>query len=194
MEKLNAELADATSSLNSALDANIDLAHRNKDLKLEKEAAKGEVSELKKIMENQRVENSFLQERCLAAQEKKKGAASRVDVLSEDVINLGQKMTKLTLDLEEERSLRVKIEKDLDELQGFVIKQHDLGFDRVVRQTAFFYQVLVDEGKFDNRKDIYNGELSSVMDMPDEDEEVEAHNGTSKASGDLSTPDVIISD
>ena len=194
IQKLKSELAEATSSLNFALEANMDLANRNKDLELRNEAAKGEVLELKRIVESLRTENDVLQERCLATQEKEKAVACQVDVLSEDVIDLGQKMIKLTLDIQEEWLLRVKAEKDLYELQGFVITQHDLGFDRAVRQATFFYQVPVDEGKFDHRKYIYKGELTSVMDIPDEDEEVEAHSETSKASGDLSTPIIIISD
>ena len=43
-------------------------------------------------------------------------------MLSEEVLNLGQKMTTLTLDLVDERSVRVKVEKDLEELRSFVIK------------------------------------------------------------------------
>jgi len=115
----------------------------------------------------------------------------QVDILSEEVVDLGQKMTMLTLDMEEERSLRVSAEKE-HKLQDFGIKQHDLGFDRAVRQAAVFYQVPVDEGKFDNRKDIYKGELTPVMDIPDEDE-AEVHSGIQKAGGDLAAPDVIIS-
>jgi len=92
-----------------------------------------EAAKLRKVIENLRVEHNFLQERCLAAEEKEKATAHRIDVLSNDVVDLGQKMTKLILDLEEERSLRVKAKKSFDELRGFVIKQHDLGFDLVVR-------------------------------------------------------------
>jgi len=39
--------------------------------------------------------------------------------------------------------------------------------------SAFFYLVTVDEGKFDNKKDIYKGELILAMDVPDEEEEEE---------------------
>lgn len=52
-----------------------------------------------------------------------------------------------------------------------MIKQHDFGFDQAVRQATFFYQVLVDEEKFNNRKNFYKGELTSVMDIRDEDKE-----------------------
>jgi len=60
---------------------------------------------------------------------------------------------------------------------------------RVVRQAAYFYQVPVGEGKFDNRKDIYRGELVSAMDVPDEEDE-----GDEQPGGDQSAPKVIVSD
>lgn len=107
---------DATSSLKSALDANMDLAHRNNDLELESEVAKGEAAEIRKIIESLRVENGFLQERYSVVEEKENTTAHRIYVLSDDVVDLRQKVTKLTLDLEEERSLRVRAKKDLDEL------------------------------------------------------------------------------
>jgi len=53
MEKLKAELAEATSSLNSALTA-------NNHLRLENEAAKWEISGLKKMVENLKAENDLL--------------------------------------------------------------------------------------------------------------------------------------
>jgi len=64
-----------------------------------------------------------------------------------------------------------------------------------MRQAAFFYQVPVDNEKFDNGKDICQGELTSIMDISDkEEEEIEVHNGTSKVGGDFSAPDVVLSD
>jgi len=93
-EKLKAELAKATSSMNSTLTA-------NNHLGLENEAAKGEISNLKKMVESLKAENDLLQEKCHAAQEKEKAVTHRVNVLSEDVVDLGQKMTKLTLALED---------------------------------------------------------------------------------------------
>jgi len=62
IEKLKVELAEATSSLNSALNANMELAHNNKELELETEAAKGQASELRKTIEALRAENGFLRE------------------------------------------------------------------------------------------------------------------------------------
>jgi len=144
-------------------------------------------------MEIINTEKGSLQERCLATYEKERVVVHRVDVLSEDVANLGQKMTNITLNLEEERLLRKKVEKDIWEVQIALVKEHDIGFKRVMRQAAFFYQGLVDEGKFD--KDIYQGELTSIMDIPNEkeEEEAEAQSGASKASGDFSALDIFLS-
>jgi len=64
---------------------------------------------------------------------KERAVVRRVDALSEDVVYLGHKMTKLTLHLEEERLLRKKAEKDFREVQISLLKQHDIGFDRAVR-------------------------------------------------------------
>jgi len=76
----------------------------------------------------------------------------------------------------------------------FLIKQHDLGFSQGNRQAAYLYQIPEDEGKFDNRKDMYMGELIPVMYIPDEDEgEAEAHEGTSEEKEGMTTPNVVIS-
>ena len=103
-------------------------------------------------------------------------------------------MTKLTLDLEEERLQRKKAEDDLVKFKGFVLEQHDLGFMRAVRQAAFFYQVPIDKGKFDNRTDIYRGELVSSMDVPDEEGEDDEGGGRPAAEGDQPDPEMILSD
>ena len=109
--------------------------------------------------------------------------------LSEDVADLTDKITRLTLDLEEERLQHKKAEEDLVEFKGFVLEHHDLGFMCTVRQAAYFYQVPIDEGKFDNRKDIYRGELVAAMDVSDEEEE-----GDEQPGGDQSALEVILSD
>jgi len=53
MEKLKVELVEATSSLNSALTTNTTLGLKN-------EAAKGEIWQLKKIVESLKVDNGLL--------------------------------------------------------------------------------------------------------------------------------------
>jgi len=106
-------------------------------------------------------------------------------------VDLTDQVTKLTLDQEEERIHQKKAEEDLLEFKGFVL---DLGFMHTVRQAAFFYQVPIDEGKFDNRKDIYWGELVSAMYVPDEEEEDDEDGEHVAAEGNQSTPKVILSD
>ena len=136
-------------------------------------------------------ENRSLKERCSTAEEKEKAGVSWVEHLSEDVVDLTDQVTKLTLDQEEERIHQKKAEEDLLEFKGFVL---DLGFMHTVRQAAFFYQVPIDEGKFDNRKDIYWGELVSAMYVPDEEEEDDEDGEHVAAEGNQSTPKVILSD
>jgi len=51
-----------------------------------------------------RAENGLLRERCLAFEKKQAAITRKVDVLGEEVVDLRQKMTNLTLDLEEKRS------------------------------------------------------------------------------------------
>jgi len=63
-----------------------------------------------------------------------------------------------------------------------------------VRQAAFFYQVQTDEGKFDNRKDIYRGELVLAMDVPDQVGEDNEDGGCAAAEGDQPAPEIILSD
>jgi len=128
----------------------------------------------------------------LTAEEKEEAVVRPAERQGEDVVELTNKVTRLALNLEEERLQRKKAEEDLLEFKGFVLEQHDLEFMPAVRQTAFFYQVPVDEGKFNNRKDIYQGELVSTMDVPDEEDEEDGSNA--QAGGDQSAPEVILSD
>jgi len=139
-------------------------------------------------------ENRSLKEQCWSAEEKERAAAGRVEHLSLDIADLTDKVTKLTLDLEEERLQQKKAEDDLVEFKGFVLEQHDLGFMQAVRQAAFFYQVPIGEGKFLDRKDIYRGELVSAMDVSDEEGEDDEGGGRSAAEGDQPDPEVILSD
>jgi len=114
VEDLKYQLAEASSSL--------------KGVQTDNERAKGEILSLRKLVEDLEGENWSLKERCSTTEEKEKAATSQVEHLSEDVVDLTDKVTKLTLDLEEERLQRKKAEEDLLEFKGFVLEQHDLGF------------------------------------------------------------------
>jgi len=91
-----------------------------------------------------------------------KGAHADNEQAKGEILSLVKDLGGENRSLKEERRQRKKAKDDLVEFKGFVLEQHDLGFMRAVRQTAFFYQFLIDEGKFDNRKDIYRGELVSA--------------------------------
>jgi len=121
LEKLKADLVESTSSLNSALDANITLAKNNKFLKSENERIKGEASELKKVVYALKAENGFLCERCSVAEEKELTTVDRATMLSEEVVDLEQRVVDLTVNLEEERSRRVNTEKELGKFQDYLI-------------------------------------------------------------------------
>jgi len=182
-------LKDDTAAVESLMDELAEVSTSLKVAQADNERVKRENLSLRKLVEDLGGENRALKEQCLTAAEKEKVAADQIDHLSEDVANLTDKITRLTLELEEERLQHKKAEENLVEFKGFILEQHNLGFMRAVRQAAYFYQVSVDEEKFDNRKDIYRGELVSAMDVPDEEDEVGEHLG-----GDQSAPEVILSD
>jgi len=125
MESLKNQLTEASSSLIGA--------------QADNERAKGEILSLRKLVEDLGGENRTLKEQCWSVEEKERAAADRVEHLSLDIADLTDKVTKLTLDLEEQRLQRKKAEDNLVEFKGFVLEQHDLGFMRAVRQAAFFY-------------------------------------------------------
>ena len=110
-----------------------------KGAQVDNERAKGEILSLRKLVEDLGGENRTLKEQCWSVEEKERAAADRVEHLSLDIADLTDKVTKLTLDLEEQRLQRKKAEDNLVEFKGFVLEQHDLGFMRAVRQAAFFY-------------------------------------------------------
>ena len=182
-------LKDDTTTVESLKDELAEASTLLKVAQADNERVKGENLSLRKLVEDLGGENRALKEQCLTAEEKDKAGADRIDHLSEDVADLTDNITRLTLRLEEERLQRKKAEENLVEFKGFVLEQHNLGFMRAVRQAGYFYQVPVDEGKFDNRKDIYRGELVSAMDVPDEEDE-----GNEQPGGDQSAPEVILSD
>jgi len=51
-------------------------------------------------------------------------------------------------------------------LQDYVLGVHEEEFNQVIRQTSFFYSILVYKGKFDVSKDVYKGELIPIDNVP----------------------------
>lgn len=73
---------------------------------------------------------------------------------------------------DEDRRRVAKLEQQLGKLQDHVIEQHNKGFDLAVQQVAFFYKIPTDEGKFDNQKAFFKGELLPLAEIPNSSEEV----------------------
>jgi len=171
VEKMKADLERSTTSLQSVLSTNISLAGRNKDLEEQHEQV--------------RVEAALLQERCSVATQKEEQANQRATELRDEVKVLEEKISSLKDGREEDGRRISGLEAELGKLQDYVIEQHDMGFELAVNQTTFFYGVPIDEGKFDNRKAFYKGELLPLADIPEDDDigaEGEAGGGATEDS------------
>jgi len=107
MENLKNQLAEASSSLKGA--------------QADNEQVKGKILSLRKLVEDLGGENRSLKEQCWSTEEKERVTAGRVEHLSLGIADLTDKVTKLTLDLEEERLQWKKAEDDLVEFKGFVL-------------------------------------------------------------------------
>ena len=57
------------------------------------------------------------------------------------------------------------------EAESFIFEQHKLGFEKALQQAKYFYNIPIDEGNFDVKKDFYNGELVPANEIPDNDVE-----------------------
>lgn len=100
-------------------------------------------------------------------------------------------MAALKVAREEDCRQKAQLEKEVDELQDYVIEQ--LGFDLVVQLTTFFYKIPTDEGNFDPYKAFHNGELLSLEDIPDEAKEEAANKEeAAKEEGRVATPSVDV--
>jgi len=98
---------------------------------------------------------------------------------------LEKKVSSLKAGREEDGRRIAGLEAELGKLQDPVIEQHDMGFELVVNQAALFYGVPTDEGKFDNWKAFYKGELLPLADIPEDDDigvEGEASGGATEDS------------
>jgi len=59
-----------------------------------------------------------------------------------------------------------KLLKDLEVAEDNVLDQHELGFRKALEQETFFYNIPLDEGKFDVDKDFYQGQLVTIEEIP----------------------------
>jgi len=59
--------------------------------------------------------------------------------------------------------------KDLEDFQHFVLRHHELGFQKALNQVILFYKITIDKGKFDVDKGFYGGRLIPSMQFHDDD-------------------------
>jgi len=119
-----------------ALAANITLAENNKVFESENALVKGEAVELKRQIEALKAEMDFMRKRWSVTEEKENAANHQANALGEEVDAFEHRVSRLTLVFESERSHWVNTEKELHEFQDYLIDQHDLGFDRALRQAT----------------------------------------------------------
>jgi len=143
IEGLKTQLSKSTSSLQYALDSNSALIGQNKDL----------VAKLAQL----KLDNDALLTRCLNAEEEEK-------VLSVENDSLKQSLTDMTMTYyaEQDNTERLqmtlhKVGEDFHRTQDFVLHQHELGFNKALDQVAHFYDIPLNKGKFDMKKDFYKG-------------------------------------
>jgi len=115
-------LKDDAAGVKSLKDELAEVSTSLKVAQADNERVKGENLSPRKLVEDLGGENRALKEQCQTVEEKEKAAAPQIDLLSEDVADLTDKITRLTLELEEERLQRKKVEENLVEFKGFVLE------------------------------------------------------------------------
>ena len=142
VEGLRTKLNESSASLKTKLTENATLL-------AQKEALEAEVARWK--------EKSELAER--AGKEVAEKADNEVKGLKESLSDMA-----LTNHRAEEKIK--KLLKELEVAEDSVMEEHELGFKKALRQATFFYNVPLDEGKFDVDKDFYEGQLMSIDEIP----------------------------
>jgi len=71
-----------------------------------------------------------------------------------------------------------KLVKDLEIVEDNVLDQHELDFKKALQQATFFYNIPLEEGKFDINKNFYQGQLMLIEEIVSAQEVVSASLGT----------------
>ena len=59
-----------------------------------------------------------------------------------------------------------KLLKELEVAEDSVMEEHEADFKKALQQAAFFYNIPLDEGKFDVDKDFHEGQLMPIDQIP----------------------------
>jgi len=89
---------------------------------------------------------------------------------------LNKRIADLEADYDDLKEKYEGAEVELDDLKGCIIQEHINGFQKGLRQAAFFYKdVDAADSKFDVNKDVVNGQLvNEAESSPEEEVEKEA--------------------
>jgi len=142
VEGLRVKLDESTSKLQSALIENTNLSARNQGLE----------AEMKKW-----------RERCELAEKTEREVADKAD---EEIRDLKESISDMALTNHRSKEKIYKLLKKLEVAEDSVIEEHELDFKKALQQAAFFYNVPLDEGKFDVDKDFYEGQLMPIDQIP----------------------------
>lgn len=149
LESIKKESSETRGSLETALKANEDLSGKLKivvDVHSRCEAAKQ--TQKAKLVE-------------LTSDNKK--LKEEVELLKS---NLNDLIVSPNVEQLRNEGLRKEVEdsrKELKRLKSYILEKHELDFQKVLNQVAYFYQIPINEGNFDVGKDIYKGELMSLV-------------------------------
>jgi len=60
--------------------------------------------------------------------------------------------------------------KNIEYVQRFILRHHELGFQKALNQVILFFNITIDKGKFDVDKDFYNRRLILSTQFHDDDD------------------------
>ncbi|XP_068501109.1 uncharacterized protein [Phaseolus vulgaris] len=156
-EKLKNDLVEYKEKMSSLSLQLEEMKKQKNEQEVEKEDLGKEISELKSKNLRSDKENARLLKENQLLHEK----------VSE--ISSADESAKNTIKLMDEEISQLKV--NVFEAESFIFEQHKLGFDKALQQAKYFYKIRIDEGNFDVKKDVYNGELVPANEIPDNDAE-----------------------
>jgi len=84
---------------------------------------------------------------------------------------LNAMIADLETDYDELKEKHDDLESELEDLKGQIIQEHINGFQKGLRQVAFFHKDIdVSDAKFDKNKDVVGGQLVNEVDSSLEEE------------------------
>jgi len=129
-----------------------------------KEGSRSRVEELKEELKGQADKHTEEKATCKKEreewlEEKKRLGSWRVRCLDSEK-KLNAKLANLETDFDELKEKHDGLERKLEDLKGQIIQEHINGFQKGLRQAAFFHNDIdVSDARFDVNKDVVGGQL-----------------------------------